>query len=82
MANYIIDILTNEREDSAVAAEVAARGGTVEEFFTEVVLTRVANVAAERRQIELSEITAALGRAGNSDIAKVKEILQVVDTKQ
>lgn len=78
MADYNVSISTDVREESALAAELTARGGiTAEALFEETLRNLLSSLVAVARQEGTSKIVEALKTATDAEVEQVKTALNV-----
>lgn len=78
MANYNVSIVTDAREESALSAELTARGGiTAEELFEETLLNLLSGLVVVARQKDTSAIVEAIKTATDAEVADAKAALKV-----
>lgn len=78
MANHNISIVTDAREESALLAELTARGGiTAEELFEETLRNLLSGLVGVARQKDTSKIVEALKKATDGEVEEVKAALKV-----
>jgi hypothetical protein len=74
---YQIKIDTDAEEEAALAAELAVRGQTSEEFFLETLRTRLIDLIDTHRQIDVVKVSAALSEASADTRSQIKIILKL-----
>lgn len=78
MADYSISVSTNDSEESALAAELTARGGiTVEALFEENLRNLLSGLVQVARHADTSKIVEALKTATDAEVEQAKTALNV-----
>lgn len=78
MANYIVSIITDAREESVLSSELTARGGiTAEALFGETLRNLLSGLVAVARQEDTSEIVEALKTATDAEVDEAKSALRI-----
>lgn len=78
MANYNVSIITDAREESALAAELTARGGiTAETLFEETLRNLLSGLVGVARQEVTSQIVEALKTATDAEVEEAKTVLKI-----
>lgn len=79
MADYTVNITTDPREDSALAAELTARGGTftAEALFEETLRNLLSGLVGLARQEDMTKIVEAFKTATDAEVEAAKMALGI-----
>lgn len=78
MADYNVSISTDVREESALVAELTARGGiAAETLFEETLRNLLSGLVGVARQEVTSQIVEALKTATDAEVEEAKTVLNI-----
>lgn len=77
MATYALSLITNDREEAALAPELSARNISAEALFEETLRNLLSSLVGVARQSDTSKIVEALKTATDAEVEDAKSALNI-----